>query len=557
MKIYRILLNMRKLVGKKRKLKKTSFFKNVVILVIAHIFIKIIGVINKIYLTNKQGFGDEGNAIYSSAFQIYALFLTISSIGIPNAVSKIVSERLAVGDSKGAHKTFKIAVITFGFFGFILSIFLCVYSRRMAEEWLQIPEARLSLLALSPAIFFVSITSVIKGYFNGRENLNIGANSQTIEQIFRTILTIGLIEFIAQTTGFDTRVMAGGAAIATTLSEIVCFIYLYRYYRSVKGEIANEIKRSVNYKYKGIRKTIKEILTVSIPMSIGPIIGGINKNIDSMTIMRGLKKFMTETEAKLEYGILSGKIDTLVSFPLSFNSAFTSTLIPVVSAAKASGDISRANKKIRFSMLISILIGVPSTVGMVVFAKPILEFLFPNQPSGGFLLQISAISITFIMLNQNINSVLHGLGKTIIPSIILLLGAVIKLILNTILVQTNPNEFILGGTAGAAISTVISHVITCIISLSILKKYINLQFGIKDFLKPILATAMMAICMIFVYNELIGIFSAKLCIILTLLISIIIYLLLVLILKIFSEEDLKKIPFGIHIYSILKKLKIY
>lgn len=548
---------MRKLVGKKRKLKKTSFFKNVVILVIAHIFIKIIGVINKIYLTNKQGFGDEGNAIYSSAFQIYALFLTISSIGIPNAVSKIVSERLAVGDSKGAHKTFKIAVITFGFFGFILSIFLCVYSRRMAEEWLQIPEARLSLLALSPAIFFVSITSVIKGYFNGRENLNIGANSQTIEQIFRTILTIGLIEFIAQTTGFDTRVMAGGAAIATTLSEIVCFIYLYRYYRSVKGEIANEIKRSVNYKYKGIRKTIKEILTVSIPMSIGPIIGGINKNIDSMTIMRGLKKFMTETEAKLEYGILSGKIDTLVSFPLSFNSAFTSTLIPVVSAAKASGDISRANKKIRFSMLISILIGVPSTVGMVVFAKPILEFLFPNQPSGGFLLQISAISITFIMLNQNINSVLHGLGKTIIPSIILLLGAVIKLILNTILVQTNPNEFILGGTAGAAISTVISHVITCIISLSILKKYINLQFGIKDFLKPILATAMMAICMIFVYNELIGIFSAKLCIILTLLISIIIYLLLVLILKIFSEEDLKKIPFGIHIYSILKKLKIY
>ncbi len=548
---------MRKLVGKKRKLKKTSFLKNVVILVTAHIFIKIIGVINKIYLTNKQGFGDEGNAIYSSAFQIYALFLTISSIGIPNAVSKIVSERLAVGDSKGAHKTFKIAVITFGFLGFILSMFLCMYSKKMAVEWLQIPEARLSLLALSPAIFFVSITSVIKGYFNGRENLNIGAHSQTIEQIFRTILTISLIEFIAQTTGFDTRVMAGGAAIATTLSEIVCFIYLYRYYRSVKGEIANEIRRSVNYKYKGIRKTIKEILIVSIPMSIGPIIGGINKNIDSMTIIRGLKKFMTETEAKLEYGILSGKIDTLVSFPLSFNSAFTSTLIPVVSAAKASGDINKANKKIRFSMLISILIGVPSTVGMVIFAEPILEFLFPNQPSGGFLLQISAISITFIMLNQNINSVLHGLGKTIVPSIILLLGAIIKLVLNTVLVQINPNEFILGGTAGAATSTVISHGITCIISLAILKKYINLQFGIKDFLKPIFATVMMAVCMIFIYNELIGIFSAKLCIILTLLISIIIYLLLVLILKIFLEEDLKKIPLGIHIYSILKKLKIY
>ena len=213
-----------------RKLKKTSFFKNVVILLIAHVFIKILGVINKIYLTNREGFGDEGNAIYSSAFQIYALFLTISSIGIPNAVSKLVSERLAIGDSKGAHKTFKIAIISFGFLGFLLSLFVFMFAHTIAYNWIQIPEAELSLLALSPSIFFVSVTSVIKGYFNGRENLNIGANSQAIEQIFRTIITMVLIEFIAQSTGLDTRIMAAGAAVASTIAEITCFIYLYRYY---------------------------------------------------------------------------------------------------------------------------------------------------------------------------------------------------------------------------------------------------------------------------------------------------------------------------------------
>ena len=98
---------------KTRKLKKTSFLKNIAILLFAHIFIKILGVINKIYLTNKTGFGDEGNAIYSSAFQVYALFLTISSIGIPNAVSKLISERLAIGDTKGAQKVFKIAILFF------------------------------------------------------------------------------------------------------------------------------------------------------------------------------------------------------------------------------------------------------------------------------------------------------------------------------------------------------------------------------------------------------------------------------------------------------------
>ena len=548
---------MRNLKYKDKKLKKTSFLKNVVVLLVAHIFIKIIGVINKIYLTNKQGFGDEGNAIYSSAFQIYALFLTISSMGIPNAVSKIVSERLAVGDSKGAHKTFKIAIIAFGLLGFALSLFLFLFAETMAEQWLQIPEAKLSLLALSPAIFFTSITAVIKGYFNGRENLNIGANSQTIEQIFRTIITITLIEFIAQTTGFDTRVMAGGAAVATTLSEIICFVYLYKYYTSVKREIANEIRRSVNYKYKGIRKTIKEILMVSVPMSIGPIISGINRNIDSLTIIRGLKKFMSETEAKLEYGILCGKIDTLVSFPLSFNSAFTSTLIPVVSSAKASNDFSGANSKIRFSMLISVLIGIPSTVGMIVFAKPILELLFPNQPSGELLLQISSVSITFIMLNQNINSILHGLGKTMVPTVILVFGSAIKLLLNTTLVQINPNEFIFGGTAGAALSTVLSHIFTCTLSMFMVKKYVNIQFGLKDFMKPILATLMMGICTIFAYNKLLCIISEKVCILLTLLIAITIYFLFILVLKVFSEDEIKKIPFGSAIYNVLKILRIY
>ena len=548
---------MKKIKENKRKLKKSSFMKNIAILFVSHVFIKVLGVINKIYLTNKEGFGDEGNAIYSSAFQVYALFLTISSIGIPNAVSKLVSERLAIGDSKGAHRIFKIAILAFGILGFICSIFIFSFSETIAYEWIQIPEAKLSLLALAPSVFFVSITSVIKGYFNGRENLNVGASSQTVEQIFRTILTIVLIEFVAQNTGLDTRIMAGGAAIASTLSEIVCFSYLYKYYKSVKKEIAYEIKSSINYKYKGRRKTIKEILNVSIPMSIAPIIGGINKNIDSMTIVRGLKNFFTETEAKLQYGILCGKVDTLVAFPLSFNAAFTSTLIPAVSSAKASGKFETAKRKIEFSMLISILIGLPCTLGMIVLANPILNLLFPSQPSGAFLLQISSISITFIMLNQNITAVLHGLGKTIVPAISLIVGSCIKLILNIILVPINSEQFIFGGTAGAAIATVACNLFTFTTSLYILKKNIHINFGIKEIIKPLIATSMMVICMFFTYSNLLGILQFKLCIILTILVAIIIYFVLIIVLHVFSEQEIKLLPFGVKVYKILQILQIY
>ena len=542
---------------KNRKLKKTSFLKNVAILVVAHVFIKIIGIVNKIYLTNRQGFGDEGNAIYSSAFQVYALFLTITSVGIPNAVSKLVSERLAIGDSKGAHKVFKIAVISFGMIGFLASLILFKFSHYITCNLIQIPEAELSLLALSPSIFFVAITSVVKGYFNGRENLNVGANSQTVEQIFKTIITVVLIEIIAQTTGLDTRVMAAGAAVATTLSEITCFVYLFKYYTSVRREVANEIKHSVNYKYRGIRRTIKDIIKVSVPMSIAPILGGINKNIDSMTIVRNLKNFMTETEAKLQYGILSGKVDTIVAFPLSFNSAFSSALIPAVSAAKASGNFEYANKKIKFSMLVSLLIGLPSTVGMIALAEPILHLLFPNQPDGAFLLQISSISITFIMLSQNVNAVLHGIGKIVIPAISLGVGLVIKLILNNILVGINPDIFILGGTAGAATSTVIYHIVTFAIELSIMNKYVKVDLRISHVLKILLSTIMMGICSVFILNSLKTIFAEKICMVLTIIAAVIIYILLILIFKVFSEEEIKTIPHGEKIYIFLKKIKIY
>ena len=541
----------------KRKNKSTNFAKNIISLFIAHVFIKLIGFVNKIYLTNKQGFGDEGNAIYSSAFQIYALFLTISSMGIPNAVSKLVSERLALGDTKGAHKVFKIALVTFGIIGFICSISLYLFAEYISCTLIQIPEAKLSIEALSPAIFFVSITSVIKGYFNGRENLSVGASSQTVEQLFRTIVTIVLVEYIATTTGLNTKIMAGAAAISSTISEIICFIYLYRYYAMMKKEIGSEIRRSINYKYQGRRKILKNIFTVSIPMSIGPVIGGINKNVDSVTIVRGLKQFITETEAKIQYGILTGKVDTIIAFPLSFNNIFSSILIPTVSSAKASGNFIKANRKIEFSILMSILIGMPATVGIIFFAKPILELLFPNQPAGAILLQISAISIVFTMINQNVTAVLHGLGKTIITIFVLIIGVAVKVILNTILLNLDPSQFAFGGINGAALANTISCIVICLIEIKIMKKHIDIKLNVKKIIKPIIATIIMMISLIFIYNILLSILSKKMSIIVSILISVMIYCIVLIVIKTFSREEIKMLPFGENIYKILNFLKIY
>lgn len=543
---------------KERKIKKEGFMKGVVILMFSQILIKILGLIYRMYLTNRQGFGDKGNAIYASGFQIYALLLTISSIGVPNAVSKLVSERVAIGDHKGAHKIFKIAIVTFGMIGFLCSMFLFVGANSIANNWIQIPEAEMSLVALSPSIFFVSLICVIRGYFNGRECVKVTAHSQSIEQTFKTLLTIIIVEMIAMMSGVDTMLMAAGANLATTLASILCFTYLYMYYVSVKKEIAREVKNTVNYKYKGIRKIIKEILSVSIPMSLTPILSTINKNIDSMTVVRELKNFMTESAAKVQYGILSGKVDTLVTMPMSFNVAFITALVPVVSAAKAKGNIGNAKKRIEFSLLVTILIGLPCTVGMIIFAGPILKLLFPNQISGEFILQVASTSIIFIVLEQTISGILQGIGKTMIPAISLSIGVIIKLILNTILIPINPQIFILGGTAGACIATTICHMIAFGIDFYIMKKYIKLNINLKDYLiKPVIATGMMAICMLFTYDSLICMISEKLCTIISVIVAIMIYIVIIFILKIFSEDNILMVPYGQKIYKILRIIGIY
>ena len=188
--------------------KRESVLKGIISLLISQVFIKIIGLIYKLYLTNREGFGDSGNAIYSSGFQIYALLLTFSSTGVPNAISYLVSERLAVGDNKGAHKIFKIAFVTFALIGIMGSLLLFVCAETISDKWIQIPEAKYSLMALSPSIFFVSITSVIRGYFNGRQSFSVTAKSQTIEQIFKTVFTVSLVELVVILGKQNTEIMA-------------------------------------------------------------------------------------------------------------------------------------------------------------------------------------------------------------------------------------------------------------------------------------------------------------------------------------------------------------
>lgn len=288
-----------------------DFLSGIIVLMFSQVIIKILGMVYSLYLTNKQGFGDSGNAIYTSSYQIYAIFLTISSIGIPNAVSKLVAENLSIGDIKGAKRVFRVSIAIFSFVGFLCSLVLYASSNFIAENLLEIEAASDILKILAPSIFFVSISAVIKGYFNGKQNIKISAMSLTFEQAIKTSLTIFTVEFVSRKTNFNTEIMAKSAMIAASVATIFSFGYIFFKYILTERKNKSDLYLNVLNLKKSAWKIFKEILIIAIPLSIASFVVILGNNIDSISIIKILKNKLGEDLAQEKYGILSSKVELL------------------------------------------------------------------------------------------------------------------------------------------------------------------------------------------------------------------------------------------------------
>ena len=537
--------------------KKDSFVSNVLMLMISHVLIKVFGLLYRLVITNINGFGDLGNGYYSAGYQVYTVLLILSSQGIPGAVSKLVSNKVAQKKYKEAHKIFKVSLIVFAIIGALASIFLFITSDFIATNILNVKDVTYVLKVLSPAIFFVCVSAVIRGYFAGLGTMKASSVSQTLEQLFNCILTI---TFVYCLIGKEPYIMAAGGTLSTTLSILISFSYLVIFYKkNIKNyNFEEEISDEEKTNFKELSKTI--ILT-TIPLTIGSIIVVVTNLIDTVTVSNCIQiayknifetKLLLEQEAMRLTGILS-KVDTLVNLPLAVNLSFYSALIPAITVAISQKDYKSAIKKISFSISTSFLIALPCAIGFIVLANPILQMLYPNASDGMHILQIGAITMVFVAINHTLQGSLFGLGKMYIPALALLCGSIVKVILNLILIR-NPNINIYG----AAISSLVCQIVSFIIIYITIRKSISFKIDIKNSLiKPLTASIIMGIFVAishYFLNQLIGNSMATL---ISILIGMIVYLILVISIKIFTKEQICSFPKGDKIYNLLLKTKLY
>ncbi len=553
---------------------------NVLIVLVAQFAVKVLGMVYRMVITNIEGFGDTGNGFYTAGFNVYTVLLAISAVGIPNAIAKMVAERSALEDYGGAHRIFTTAMKLFAIIGLCASALLFFGADFYAYKVIEMPGAQYVIRALAPSIFFVCVSSVIRGYFQGLNNMSATSFSQMIEQVFKCTLTIILVVLAI---GQPPEIMAAWANGASSIACLLSFGYLVLFYIRRQSGLKEKVRQcAVESAKQSSSKLIRAILMLSIPISLASIITSINRVIDTATISRGIEAAFqngipaymsvnglveaiqnpTVAQLKQEAIRLSGmlsKSDTLINMPLAVNFAFATVLVPSIASALAVGDKKEASQKTSYSFLISLLLILPCAIGYIVLAEPIYKVIYPAAPFGYELLAMTAVSMIFSALNQTMSGALQGIGKVYVPAIGLVVGCIIKVILNVLLIRI-PSVNI----TGAVISTIACQLAAFLVSFAVMSKYISIKITLAKFIvKPLVAGGVMAVVAFGVYKliaaflSLGAIMTNLIATVASIAIAAIVYCVMIIVLKILTKEEIELLPMGAKIYRLLIKLGIY
>lgn len=533
--------------------KQKSFVKGAAILGVAGLIVKIIGAVFRIPLVNAVG--TEGMGYYNVAYPVYALLLVISTAGLPTAISKMVSQQAAVGDYTAAHNTFKVAFNVLLLGGLFTSAIMFMVSTWVADFVAQ-PKGVYALMAISPALFFVALLSAYRGYFQGMQMMMPTALSQVIEQVGK--LAFGLYLAYELMPG-GPEYGAAGALIGVAISEACSFVYIMASYRMRKKSILINVDAArLGRGALSFKHTLKKLLLIAVPVTLGACVMPIVTAIDSVIISRNLQAIgYTQQASASMYGALTGVVNPLINMPAVLSLALAMSLVPSISESQAKKDIRQIQLKSAFGLKLALLLGLPCSLGFALLAGPIIKLLFGSITGDEFalsvsLLQFLSLGVLFLTLVQSMTGVLQGLGKPGLPVVGLCLGAAVKVFVSIWLIR-NPNFNIMG----AAIGTMACYAIAAAFDVAFVVQQVKVHISMPDhILKPAAATAIMGVAAFAVYQW-VGGTSNTLGVLAAVCIAGCVYLLALSFMNVITKEEMSLMPGGRKVRRLLKKVKLW
>jgi len=569
-----------------------KFLQGALILAGANLLVKIIGAFFKVPLYRL--IGGDGNGIFSVAYQIYTFMFILATAGFPIAVSKMVAESIAKNDEYDAKRIFQTAFLLLGVIGLAGSTALFIFADELAAI-LGNTDSALGIKVIAPAVFFVSLVSAYRGYFQGKQNMYPTAGSEVVEAGGKMLIgIIAAATFMGMavntalgedavlvngefSTSHNRTVYSATGAIfgvtAGTFFALILMMIVYVFKERKNKPLKNKTARTRI-------EILKQLIPIAIPITIGASVSSLTSLVDLGTIMNRLVinehvfdryayLFATGTEfaadvleegwsgiellrqkANTLYGIYTGQAQTMFNLPLTIVVGLSMSSVPAISAALAERKKMDAQDITASVLRITMLFAFPCAMGYFVLTDPILRILY-SDANAAYMLQKLAIAVPFVALVSVSNSVLQSYGKVYWPVVNMLIGGIVKVVMNYALIPV-------WGIDAAPVATTVCYGVIALLNIFCIVGMLKVRLSFVDMvLKPFCASAVMGAAVILSYNAMNSFApGSRLVTVAAIGVGVLAYGIAIILVRGFRRDDVLNMPKGEKIADIMTKFKL-
>ena len=532
------------------------------ILAIAGIIVRLIGMLYRIPLANY--IGDEGNGYYSAAYNIYSIMLILSSYSLPVAVSKMVSARLARGQYRNARKILRAALFYATIVGGVGFCALWFGSGFFAEHVIKMPYSAYALKVLAPTVWIMAYLGVLRGFFQGHSTMVPTAVSQIFEQIVNAVISLlaakSLFDLgvksnlVYGSTEYSYAFGAAGGALGTgagALTALILFVGLYLMYRP---KMKRRIRKEQGTSAEGYGMITSTLFLTVVPIIVSSSLYNSSTVIDNVLfgqIMTGLGE---AKQIASQWGIYSGKYHLLFNIPVAVANSLSSSLIPALSRAVAEKDRKQTLNRIASAIRFSMIIAIPSAVGLAVLAAPISNLLFPGRDNTDLIKMTcyGSSAVVVYSLSTVTNAVLQGINRMKTP----IRNAGISLVLHTVILFVML-RYLHMGIYGVLYANILFALFICILNARSIARFKRYRQEVKKtFLIPMVASAVMGAAAFGVYRAAYSIFGNLISTGISVLVAVAVYFVLLILLKGVDAQELRSMPGGTRLSGLARKLHL-
>lgn len=529
------------------------------ILAAAGLIARAIGIVRRIPLTNI--IGDVGNGYYAAAYELYAIILLLSSYSLPLAVSKMVAARVSRGQYKNAKKIFKASLLFATVSGGLACLIVLFFADFLTGSVMGEPMSATALRVLAPTLLIVAIMGVFRGYFQGLGTMTPTAISQIVEQIFLVVFSLvfaniafGRGELYGNLMMNDRYAPAQGAAGATLgcgIGAIAGLLFLVIVYYISRGNMVRAERKDVTKANEDYASIFRVLILTIVPVLLSSVMYNLCGVLDQIFYNHHMLSLGQEELKTFNWGVYSGKYKVLINLPIALASAMCSAIVPSLAGSFANNDVASARSKVASAIRATMMVTIPSAVGLAVLGKPIVDMLFSGEVDlAGQMLLMGTLSVVFYALSTLGNGILQGIGKMYVPIINSAIALVVHLLSLWVML-----EFMKLDIMAVVFSNIIFSLVMFILNHLAIRKFIGYrQELVKTFIIPLIVSVVMGAVSFGIYHLFHLFLPTTASCIIALVVAVVIYFAGMIMLKGFRESELARIPLvGKPLISMLKR----